>query len=857
MWNGSRARVFHKFFLFQTALAFAISILTAPANAVAIKSVDSDEFVNEVTSMSIPMTPVNNRWAYDLIKSDQVIASGLNGSGIRIALLDNGIDTRDSRIASKVIAKFDATHSVSGQFDHGTATSTIIAADPMPEAGIGGVAPGASILDVRVCLNTQCRNEWIVDGLKWAIDNDADVISMSIAGSWIDAAVTQLINDAIAQGITVVAAAGNQACAPTFSNGNQTWVRNCTQTTMPRSFPGSLSIPGLITVGAIGRDLTRNSYSNYGSFVDVVAPGTDVATLYPWGPNAYFGGTSSATPMVAGIVALIKQASPNLTPAQIQAILQATTSDPAISVPKLWESCVRVENVWECSGLSPARWPSRFYTGAGVVDALTAVQMAQALATNAYAPGLTATSADSSLLLDWSTASLGLAPYSIYVDGMKIAESQATQFTVSELMNDTQYSVQVFSSDLVTTEPILATPAIPVSLVAPSAYLILSTENSLLLHTQQQAPTATGVVLFDNGDRAPCRQTIGETFITCEYIMQSSSITGRFRFVDEFGKLGSLSSQITWSNNYLAAPTEIQIDVVSRTQVSASWNPVELATSYCYYDAGLGKWLSTAQNSVTISDVKPGLPQTFTVFASDGSCRATGKHSPTFWYIPFQSQLDAPTELRVQEITSSGLQINFVAPVGADNYAVYRSDGKNWITENTNPYVADVFSQIDQGRKFTYWITAIETETYGSQYGQTSRALIVDVPRQALGETPVTTGVVVVGSAIAEVQTPGTALEVSTGTAVSAKLAAITVKAKKRYSAKSLAKQVGIGTVSSMATVTMSVAKSSAKICAVSKTKLSTLKAGNCVVTFTVQEPKSKKGKLSKATKTKKTLLVK
>ncbi len=841
MWNGSRARVFHKFFLFQIALAFAISILTAPANAIAIKSVDSDEFVNEVTSMSIPMTPVNNRWAYDLIKSDQVIASGLNGSGIRIALLDNGIDTRDSRIASKVIAKFDATHSVSGQFDHGTATSTIIAADPMPEAGIGGVAPGASILDVRVCLNTQCRNEWIVDGLKWAIDNDADVISMSIAGSWIDAAVTQLINDAIAQGITVVAAAGNQACAPTFSNGNQTWVRNCTQTTMPRSFPGSLSIPGLITVGAIGRDLKRNSYSNYGSFVDVVAPGTDVATLYPWGPNAYFGGTSSATPMVAGIVALIKQASPNLTPAQIQAILQATTSDPAISIPKLWESCVRVENVWECSGLSPARWPSRFYTGAGVVDALSAIQMAQALATNAYVPGLTATSADSALLLDWSTASLGIAPYSVYVDGEKIAESEGSQFTISELTNDTQYSLQVISSDLVRTEPILATPSIPVSLAAPSAYLIRSTENSLLFHTQQQAPTATGVVLFDNGDRSPCRQTIGDTFITCEYMMQSSSITGRFRFVDEFGKLGSLSSQITWSDNYLAAPTEIQIDVVSRTQVSASWNPVELATSYCYYDAGQGAWIPTTHTNVQISGLRPGLAQTFTVFASDGSCRATGRYSPTYWYLPFSAPLTAPVDLAVQEINEVGLRISFTAPVGVDSYAVYRSDGKNWITGNSDSFIEDVFSNTDQGRSFTYRITAIETETYGSQYGDVSSGLSVSVPRKVPGAPAVDAGTVLV-------QTPVQNSAVIPVTP--------TISIKKVFTAKNLAANVGVKLKSQKATVSFSVSKSSKKICTKSGSRLKTLKAGNCVVTFTVQEPKPKKGKKPKAAKTVKTLVV-
>ena len=841
MWNCSRARVFHKFVLFQIAFAFTVSILTAPANAVSIKSTDSDDFASEVTSMSIPMTPENNRWAYDLINSDQVNASGINGAGTRIALLDNGIDMRDSRIASKVIGRFDATHSVSGHYDHGTGTSSIIAADPMPEAGIGGVAPGASILDVRVCLNTQCRNEWIVDGLKWAIDNDADVISMSIAGSGIDAAVTQLIHDAISQGISVVVAAGNQACTPTYSTGIETRMRNCTQATMPRSFPGSLSIPGLITVGAIGRDLTRNSYSNYGSFVDVVAPGTDVATLYPWGPNAYFGGTSAATPMVAGIVALIKQASPNLTPAQIQAILQATTSDPAISIPNLWESCVRVENLWECSGLSPARWPSRFYTGAGVVDASSAIQMAQALVTNAYAPGLTVTSADSALSLDWSTSSLGIAPYSIYVDGEKFAETALTQFIVSELSNDTQYSVQVISNDLVRTEPTLATPSIPVSLAAPSAYMIRSTENSLLFHTQQQAPTATGVVLFDNGDRAPCRQTIGDTFITCEYIMQGSSITGRFRFVDEFGKLGSLSSPITWSNSYLAAPTQIQLDVVSRTQVSASWNPVDLATSYCYYDAGQGAWIQTSQSSVQISGVRPGLPQTFAVFASDGSCRATGRHSPTYWYLPFSAPLSAPVDLAVQEINEVGLRISFTAPVGVDSYAVYRSDGKNWIAGNSDSFIEDVFSNADQGRNFTYRITAIETEAYGSQYGDVSSGLSVSVPRMVSGAPNVDTGTV-------EVPTPVQTSAVITATP--------TIAAKKAFTAKFLAANVGVTLKSQKAIVSISVSKSSNKICMKSGSKLKTLKAGNCVVTFTVQEPKPKKGKKPKATKTVKTLVV-
>ncbi len=815
--------------------------MAIPAHSFSSEDAESDNFPNEIASMSIPMTPENNRWAYDLVNSDEVNASGVTGSGVRIALLDNGIDIRDARIASKVVARFDATHSVSGQYDHGTATSSIISADPLPEAGIGGVAPGASILDVRVCLNTQCRNEWIVDGLKWAIENDADVISMSIAGSGIDAAVTQLIHDAISQGVSVVVAAGNQACAPSYSNGNQTWIRNCTQTTMPRSFPGSLSIPGLLTVGAIGRDLTRNSYSNYGSFVDVVAPGTDVATIYPWGPNAYFGGTSAATPMVAGIVALIKQASPNLTPAQIQAVLQATTTAPVTSIPNLWESCTRVENLWECSGLSPARWPSRFYTGAGVVDAKSAVQMAQSLSTNSIVSGLTVTASDSALNLDWTSASLGSAPYSIYVDGKKVAESFGSQFTISDLTNTTQYSIQVMSNDQIKTEVILATPLIPISIAAPNVFQVRSTSDSLLFNTREPVPSANGVIVLDNGDRAPCSQTTGGTFVTCNYVMQSSSVTGQFRFVDEFGNLGNLSSPISWSSSLLPVPVGIEVEVTSRTQVSASWSPVNLATSYCYYDAGQGAWVSTSQTSVQISGVLPGMPQTFSVFASDQSCRATGHHSPIYWYLPFPAPLTAPTDLSVQEINPGRLRIGFTPPAGVDSYAVYRSDGKNWITGNAEPYIEDLFSNSDQGRSFTYRITAIESETYGSQYGETSSGLRISVPRKATSEA----------SDVTTVVTPKITIQVPALT-----IAPNVVVASKTYAARSLVKTVGLTNVSSKANISISVAKSSKNICTKSGSKLKTLKAGNCVVTFTVQEPKPKKGKTPKATKTVKTLVV-
>jgi subtilisin family serine protease len=125
-------------------------------------------------------------WAYDMVRADQAQALGVTGRGIRVAILDNGIDPRATGITGKVVATFDATHAANGMQEHGTATAGIVAAVTNLEAGIGGVAPDVEILNVKVCVQSNCRTEAMVPGLRWAIDNGADIISMSIGGAGVD-----------------------------------------------------------------------------------------------------------------------------------------------------------------------------------------------------------------------------------------------------------------------------------------------------------------------------------------------------------------------------------------------------------------------------------------------------------------------------------------------------------------------------------------------------------------------------------------------------------------------------------------------------------------------------------------------
>jgi hypothetical protein len=126
--------------------------------------------------------------------------------------------------------------------------------------------------------------------------------------------------------------------------------------------------------------------------------------------------------------------------------------------------------------------------------------------------------------------------------------------------------------------------------------------------------------------------------------------------------------------------------------------------------------------------------------------------------------------------------------------------------------------------------------------------LVVDTPAP-VPDTPVA------NTPVANTPTP--VVDNSAARAAAAVLAARTLGFKKSFDIKTLAKRVGIKTVSSKATVSLSVSKESKKICVVSKSKLSTLKAGKCNVTFTVQEPTPKKGKKPKAKKTTMTLVVK
>jgi type VII secretion-associated serine protease mycosin len=193
----------------------------------------------------------------------------------------------------------------------------IIAADPVTGIGFHGIAPGATILPVRVTDretdNTGATE--LVDpailarGIRYAVDSGAKVINLSMAGDQDQKPVRQAIAYAVHKDVVVVAAAGNRQSADSG--------------TLP-SYPASYA--GVIGVGSIDISGARASNSQVGPYVDLVAPGDGVLITTRRTGHMYASGTSFAAPFVSATAALVRSAWPKLTAPQVIARLRATAA---------------------------------------------------------------------------------------------------------------------------------------------------------------------------------------------------------------------------------------------------------------------------------------------------------------------------------------------------------------------------------------------------------------------------------------------------------------------------------------------------------------------------------------------------
>jgi len=273
----------------------------------AVKAVDYNYVVEASFTPNDPQ--FDDQWGLRKIRAPKAWDTS-KGTGTEIAVLDTGIDTDHPDLQAKIADQEDFVNNDAVAEDrngHGTHVSGIAAAVTNNAAGVAGTCPDCRLLIGKVLKDDGRGSEFdVADGIRWAADNDVEAINLSLGGRGDSDAVRSAVNYAWNKGSVVVAAAGNDG-------GNI------------KIYPAAYA--KAIAVAATNNKDKRASLSNYGGWLDVSAPGTGILSTYLSGTYVATGGTSMATPHVAGLAGLLAAKPQVGTATKIRGIVESTAVD--------------------------------------------------------------------------------------------------------------------------------------------------------------------------------------------------------------------------------------------------------------------------------------------------------------------------------------------------------------------------------------------------------------------------------------------------------------------------------------------------------------------------------------------------
>jgi subtilisin family serine protease len=313
--------------------------MVSVSNAVAsLSACEGVRFVEpNYLAFSADITPTDSGWSnqYGLvnIRAPQGWEHTTGSSAITIAILDTGVELTHPDLAAKITAGYDFVNNdaiAEDDHGHGTHVAGIAAAASNNGAGIAGVSWGAYIMPVKV-LNSAGGGTLgdIAAGITWATNHGAHIINLSIGSVSSSIVLQNAINYAAGHGVLIIAAVGN-------TSGNLIF------------YPAAYS--NVIAVGATDSLNNRAPFSNYGSQIDLVAPGVSIYSTNNGSSYSFRDGTSMSAGFVSGFAALLLGI-PGNSPSSVRSLMQSTALD-----------------------LGSAGWDG-FY-GHGLIQMDTAIQMA-------------------------------------------------------------------------------------------------------------------------------------------------------------------------------------------------------------------------------------------------------------------------------------------------------------------------------------------------------------------------------------------------------------------------------------------------------------------------------------------------
>ncbi|MFC0187301.1 S8 family serine peptidase [Fictibacillus aquaticus] len=232
------------------------------------------------------------QWHLKKINAPKAWDSQKGASSVVVGVLDGGVQLDHPDFSGRIYKPYDVTDGTSTHYptEHGTHVAGIIAGS-INKKGIVGVAPTAKIMPVNVFRGQSASSTDVAAGIYYAADKGADVINMSLGSYYADYYISSAVDYAVSKGVIMVAAAGND---------------NTNSTVYPAGYLGVMGISATDSSDYI------TDFSNFGDYVDFAAPGERIYSAKPRNSYQYMDGTSMASPVVSGTVALMLSKNPLL-----------------------------------------------------------------------------------------------------------------------------------------------------------------------------------------------------------------------------------------------------------------------------------------------------------------------------------------------------------------------------------------------------------------------------------------------------------------------------------------------------------------------------------------------------------------